>query len=595
MKRKRKKSNIEEENSSPSHNLFHANVHIILLASLANLHTNFSARTLLTKCLNILHNQSLNPSKTLTLINNNLFLSLLPSLLRTTKSIPSIAKLTAEIIGVISLQSFECNEKIASDEEVLKALLDALVSLNKKVSMAACNAVLDLSTTSVAREKLCALNAVVKLMSIFLQNAAFPTQNGFLCSNGKISAKFSGGSFMENAFLVLIIDATVALINTCNVNQLSEIPEKLCDIILSYLKILLVQVRDQSSERHIAKCSKERKDCLSVIKFDDLTESIFRLSIDSGNFTATCGAEQVKRSIFGPNQSDFEHFMFSFWEKSPFLLRKKPLGSPNGHCDILSSLLRPPDSGRINDVLSSILGSLVSCPPLPSDEVDILNFLKEAKDGLGQRITYGQDIRVVKAVEGNGTDQGYPKSEVHFQQKWTGSCRSGLDLINIDDVQKCEEAYQNGYTIALRGMEFRSYNIASVANGLAVLFGQPSVGANSYLTPPGSQGLARHYDDHCVFVCQLLGQKQWTVYPRSTLHLPRLYEPRDGYVGSEGEVPYTKCEQFLLGEGDILYIPRGCLHEACTRADDGGSDIHGASTGFSLHLTLGIEVESPFE
>ncbi|KAF5186262.1 Lysine-specific demethylase no66 [Thalictrum thalictroides] len=285
--------------------------------------------------------------------------------------------------------------------------------------------------------------------------------------------------------------------------------------------------------------------------------------------------------------------MFNFWEKSPFLL-KKPLGSANNERDILSSVLWSPSSGRIHDVLSSILRSLVSCPPLPSDEVDILNFLKEAKDGLGQPITYGQDIRVIKAVEGNGTDQGYPKSEVHFQQQWA-SCRSGPDLINIGDVQKCEEAYEKGYTIALRGMEFRSDNIASVANGLAVLFGQPSVGANAYLTPPGSQGLARHYDDHCVFVCQLLGQKQWSVYPRSTLHLPRLYEPRDNSLGSEVEVSDIKSEMFLLGEGDILYIPRGCLHEACTKADDGGSGKHDASTGFSLHLTLGIEVESPFE
>ncbi|KAF5175369.1 Bifunctional lysine-specific demethylase and histidyl-hydroxylase no66 [Thalictrum thalictroides] len=160
--KKRKSSNTEE--NSPSHNHLHANVHTLLLASLANLRTNFSARTLLTKCINNLHNQSLNPSKTLTLINNNLFLSLIPPLLRTTKSIPPIAERTAEIIGAISLQSFECNEKIASDNEILKALLDALVSSNKKVSMAACNAVLDLSTTSLAREKLCDINAVMKLM-----------------------------------------------------------------------------------------------------------------------------------------------------------------------------------------------------------------------------------------------------------------------------------------------------------------------------------------------------------------------------------------------------------------------------------------------
>ena len=45
---------------------------------------------------------------------------------------------------------------------------------------------------------------------------------------------------------------------------------------------------------------------------------------------------------------------------------------------------------------------------------------------------------------------------------------------------KCEEAYKKGYTIALRGMEFRFESIAAVADTLACLFGQPSVGANLY-------------------------------------------------------------------------------------------------------------------
>jgi lysine-specific demethylase/histidyl-hydroxylase NO66 len=41
------------------------------------------------------------------------------------------------------------------------------------------------------------------------------------------------------------------------------------------------------------------------------------------------------------------------------------------------------------------------------------------------------------------------------------------------------------------------------------------VGANMYLTPPGTQGFAPHYDDVEVFILQLEGKKRW-----------RLYEPR---------------------------------------------------------------------
>ena len=42
----------------------------------------------------------------------------------------------------------------------------------------------------------------------------------------------------------------------------------------------------------------------------------------------------------------------------------------------------------------------------------------------------------------------------------------------------------------------------------------------SYLTPPGSQGFAPHYDDIEAFVVQLEGRKHWRLYnPRYLLML----------------------------------------------------------------------------
>ncbi len=38
------------------------------------------------------------------------------------------------------------------------------------------------------------------------------------------------------------------------------------------------------------------------------------------------------------------------------------------------------------------------------------------------------------------------------------------------------------------------------------------VGANCYITPVNSQGLAPHYDDVEVFVLQLEGTKAWKLY-----------------------------------------------------------------------------------
>ena len=50
---------------------------------------------------------------------------------------------------------------------------------------------------------------------------------------------------------------------------------------------------------------------------------------------------------------------------------------------------------------------------------------------------------------------------------------------------------------------------------------------NLYYTPPHSQGLARHYDAHCVFVMHLFGAKRWKLYDTVT-PLPDLYDERVG-------------------------------------------------------------------
>lgn len=41
-------------------------------------------------------------------------------------------------------------------------------------------------------------------------------------------------------------------------------------------------------------------------------------------------------------------------------------------------------------------------------------------------------------------------------------------------------------------------------------------GTNPYLTPPGSQGFAPHYDEIEVFLLQLEGSKIWILYEPRT-------------------------------------------------------------------------------
>ncbi|KAA0165373.1 hypothetical protein FNF31_02035 [Cafeteria roenbergensis] len=97
-------------------------------------------------------------------------------------------------------------------------------------------------------------------------------------------------------------------------------------------------------------------------------------------------------------------------------------------------------------------------------------------------------------------------------------------------------------------------------------------GSNSYLTPAGTQGFAPHYDDIEAFLVQTEGAKRWRVYrplSASTV-LPRFSSRNFGQedIGS----PVLEAE---LRTGDLLYLPRGWIHQAVA--------LPGCA---SLHLTV---------
>ncbi|EEB11447.1 conserved hypothetical protein [Pediculus humanus corporis] len=98
------------------------------------------------------------------------------------------------------------------------------------------------------------------------------------------------------------------------------------------------------------------------------------------------------------------------------------------------------------------------------------------------------------------------------------------------------------------------------------------VGANMYLTPAGTQGFAPHYDDIEAFVLQLEGQKHWKVYnPRDSSEV-LARESSKNFKEDEIGKPILKV---TLKPGDMLYFPRGYIHQAkCL------PDTH------SLHLTV---------
>ncbi|MBX7191150.1 MAG: cupin domain-containing protein [Sandaracinaceae bacterium] len=93
---------------------------------------------------------------------------------------------------------------------------------------------------------------------------------------------------------------------------------------------------------------------------------------------------------------------------------------------------------------------------------------------------------------------------------------------------------------------------------------------NIYLTPNKAQGFPAHYDSHDVFVLQFHGVKHWLIY-NTPIELPFKGQPFRRDETTKGEVTM----EFDLRPGDMLYLPRGIMHDAQTRE------------GETAHITLG--------
>ncbi len=131
-------------------------------------------------------------------------------------------------------------------------------------------------------------------------------------------------------------------------------------------------------------------------------------------------------------------------------------------------------------------------------------------------------------------------------------------------------AYAGGFTIILNNLQCRNREISYLCRTLELVFRQP-VGANAYLTPPQSRGLAVHFDDHDVFVLQIEGSKRWRIF-EGARDLPLRGDNAHSGPIQAGELLST----YDLQPGDLLYLPRGIAHDATTLE------------GSSLHLTLGL-------
>ena len=138
-------------------------------------------------------------------------------------------------------------------------------------------------------------------------------------------------------------------------------------------------------------------------------------------------------------------------------------------------------------------------------------------------------------------------------------------------VQPLEVArhFDDGATVIFNQLHTRVPALARLCVALGRRFSS-RVQTNVYLTPPDAQGFAPHWDTHDVFVLQISGTKRWSIYDT------RVRLPLRGQRFERGTPPGDVRDEFELGPGSAVYLPRGLMHSA--RSTDQAS----------LHVTLGL-------
>jgi ribosomal protein L16 Arg81 hydroxylase len=141
-----------------------------------------------------------------------------------------------------------------------------------------------------------------------------------------------------------------------------------------------------------------------------------------------------------------------------------------------------------------------------------------------------------------------------------------LDLVGI------RNDFADGYTIVLDAVEQYVRAVGTLARSIEVELNFP-IQVNTYITPPGQTGLAPHYDDHDVLILQVQGSKIWHLYVGADRPPREIQREMEKAVPVDGLPAPTDVH---LQAGDVLYVPRGRVHDAETASEQ------------SIHLTVGI-------
>jgi len=148
----------------------------------------------------------------------------------------------------------------------------------------------------------------------------------------------------------------------------------------------------------------------------------------------------------------------------------------------------------------------------------------------------------------------------------------GSDSVtNFAEGNRLMAQLRDGASILFGSMHRLWGPVAEACRLVEETWGWP-VAANGYLTPPRSVGFNAHWDYQSLLVLQTAGEKTWRLY-RPTMPLPLKHQVcPPGGLDDPGEL----FMEVSLKRGDVLYVPRGWIHQAFSQEQT------------SLHVALSI-------
>ncbi len=141
------------------------------------------------------------------------------------------------------------------------------------------------------------------------------------------------------------------------------------------------------------------------------------------------------------------------------------------------------------------------------------------------------------------------------------------------------QRYRDGYSVALDQANYRWPALYVMCAALqrtlarvAPVTTRCRATCSVFLTPPRAQGTPRHYDRNDGYALQLEGRKTWRLWA-PVREAPLANSSDDAVDLTQLGAPQL---EVTLEPGDLLYFPRGFIHENVT------------GSGHSLHVSFGV-------